>query len=171
MSRISLTARDQLDAQSSAEVEVLLLYLNHPSFDGPVRVSTDPTVALSYEPLMYGTRSTWIDGTPEEYLFVAAGIERPSDQEDEPASSRIVLDNFDAASVTALRQFSDFATAHLAIVLASTPDLIEYEWRDLQLMGISYGNGALSLSLSRDPIENDNVPMDSMTPQRFPALN
>ncbi len=168
--RRSLNARAALDAQSSAEVEVVLIYLDHPTFGAPVRVSSDPTVRLSHDPIMYGTRSAWIDGKAEPYYFSGAHLAMPGDQDDAPAAAQITLDAFDAGIVTALRGFSDYATAHLAVVLASSPDVIEEEWRDLKLVGVTYSAGNVTLQLSRDPIENDGVPMDNVTPQRFPGL-
>lgn len=168
--RRSLNARAALDAQSSAEVEVVLIYLDHPSFGSPVRVSSDPTIRLSSDPVRYGTRSAWNDDTAQPYYFSGAHLEMPGDQDDAPAAAQISLDTFDASIVAALRDFSDYATAHLAVVLASTPDVIEEEWRDLKLVGVTYAAGNTTLQLSRDPIENDGVPMDNVTPQRFPGL-
>ncbi len=168
--RRSLNARAALDAQASAEVEVALIYLDHPSFGGPVRASSDPTVRLSNDPLLYGTRSAWIDGSPQPYYFAAPAVEIPGDQDDAPAAAQITLEVFDSSTVAALREFSDYATAHIAVVLSGSPDVVEMEWRDLNLVGVSYSSGQLSLQLSREPIEADGVPMDTVTPQRFPGL-
>ena len=69
-----------------------------------------------------------------------------------------------------LRRFTDRPTIHMAIVLASSPDLVEAEWRDLRIVASEGDAGRVSLTLSRAPIEDETVPLDRFTRDRFPAL-
>lgn len=172
MRQVSLNARTAHDAASTAEVEVVLFTFEHATLSAPVRLSTDPTERLSTEPLAYGTRSAWLDADPatEPYLFVLASAALPDDIEDSPAAAEIVLDNVDVGIAEALRSITNRATAHMAIVLASTPDVIEAEFRDLRLIAADGDADRVSLHLSRLPIEEESVPMDRFTKQRFPGL-
>ena len=167
-----MNARLALDAPSSAEVEVALFTIEHPSLAAPVRLSTDPTERLSSDPPMYGTRSGWLGANKvtEPFLFVLVSAELPGDQDDAPAGATLVLENVDNDIAKLLRRFTDRPTIHMAIVLASSPDLVEAEWRDLRIVASEGDAGRVSLTLSRAPIEDETVPLDRFTRDRFPAL-
>lgn len=172
MRRFSLNARGAIGSQSSGEVEVALFYITHPSLSAPVRLSTDPTERLSEDPLAYGTRSNWLGSNPltEPFLFVLAEAEIPSDQEDTPASAKIVLANVAKDIAALLRSFIDPATIHMAVVMASSPDLLELEYQGLSIVDSGGNAGEITLSISRAAIEDETVPMDRFTKDRFPGL-
>lgn len=183
-----MNARVAHDAPSSAEVEVALFSIEHPSLAAPIRLSTDPTTKVSPRPdgtglstphvdipddeLAYGTPSTWDGANPDSdpYLFVLASAELPDDLEDAPAQATIVLENVSNDVATLLRSFTDPAVAHLAVVLASSPNLPEMEYRDLRIVSSGGDAGEVTLQLSRRPIEEESVPMDRFTKHRFPGL-
>lgn len=167
-----MNARQALDAASSAEVEVALFVIEHPSLASPVRLSTDPTERLSADPLIYGTRSNWFGANKvtEPYLFVLVSAELPGDQEDAPAAATLVLENVDNDIAKLLRSFTDRPVIHMAVVLASSPDLVEMECRDLRIVASEGDAGQVSLTLTRAPIEDETVPMDRFTRDRFPGL-
>ena len=164
-----MNARQAMDAANSAEVEVALIQIDHPDLDAPVRLSTDPTDRLSVDPLRYGTRSSWL-GATDPFLFVLASAEVPGDQEDAPAAANIVLENVTNDIAATLRQVSTRATVHLAVVLASSPDQVEVEFRDMSLVGADGDAGEIRLSLTRAPIEAETVPMDRFSRDRFLGL-
>lgn len=173
MRRLSLNARAAWDANSTGEIEVALFLIEHPLLAEPVRLSTDPTSRLSTEPLAYGTRSTWMGSDPltEPFLFVLASAELPSDQADTPTAAAIVLENVTNEIAHVLRSFTDRATVHMAVVLASSPDLVEAEFRGLKIISAEGDAGEVTLSISRAPIEDETVPVDRFTKDRFPGLH
>ena len=63
------------------------------------------------------------------------------------------------------------ATVHLALVLASSPDQVEAEFRDLKLVRSEGDASEITLYLSRQPIEEEGFPAARMTKQRFPGLH
>jgi hypothetical protein len=162
MRRVSLNARTADLGPTTSEVEVALFMITHPELAKPIRLSTDPTERVTADPLMYGTRSAWMDSNPstQPFLFVLASAQLPSDLEDAPAAATIVLENVD----------TERPTVHMAVVLASSPDLVELEYRGLRIIGAEGNAGEVSLSLSRAPIEDETVPMDRFTKDRFPGL-
>lgn len=172
MRRVSLNARTAFDSFSTDEVEVVLLYIQHPDLDAPLRLSTDPTERLSTEPLLYGTRSNWMGSDPatEPFVFVLASAELPGDLEDAPASAVLVIDNVGQEVVEILRSFIDRPTVSMAVVLSSSPDVIEVEFQGMVMMGSEGNASEISVSLSRAPIEDETVPMDRFTKDRFPGL-
>lgn len=172
MRRLSLNARAAQDAHSTDEVEVVLITFEHAALEAPLRFSTDPTERISTEPLVYGTRSRWQGADPatEPYLFVLASVGVPSDMEEAASSAQIVLDAVDVSIAEVLRSFTDRATAHVAVVLASSPDVVEAEWHNLKLMSAAGGDDNHPLELSRLPIEEESAPTDWFSKQRFPGL-
>ncbi|TDE40922.1 hypothetical protein [Antarcticimicrobium sediminis] len=169
MSRVALNARM---APNTDKVEVALLMIEHEALATPVRLSTDPTERLSTDPLMYGTRSSWMGADPlsEPFLFVLASAEIPGDQEDAPAAATLVLENVDNDIAALLRSVTSRATVHMAVVFSDSPDLIEAEFRDMRLIAAEGDASEISLSISREPIEDESCPSDRMTRDRFPGL-
>lgn len=171
--RLSLNARLALDAPASSEVEAVLLVIEHPALEAPIRLSTDNTERLSVDPLYYGTRSRWRGANPltDPYLWVVASALLPSDLDDQPASATIVLDNLDARMAELLRSITDPATVHMAVVLASSPDHIEQEFTDLRLVSHEISAGEIALQISREEIELEHFPGGRMSRDRFPGLH
>jgi len=171
MRSVSLTARESFDAPSTAEVELVLFVIEHASLDAPIRLSTDPSERISTDPLYYGTRSTWMGADPhsDPYLFVLVSSDVPSDLEDAPASATFILQNVDNDIATLLRSFTDQATVHMAVVLASSPNTPEIEYRDLVMTGCEGNAAEVSITISRAPIEDEGAAMDRFTKDRFPG--
>lgn len=172
MSRsISLNNRISHDAEATDELEVVLLLITHPDLDEPIRLSTDPTDRLSIEPLAYGTQSTWQtdDGSP--FLFVLASSLLPDDQEEAPAAATITLEAVDNRIAEQLNSTIERATVDMALVLASSPDKLEFETRGLKLIESSGNASEVSLKLSRDPLTSEPWPSARMTRSRFPGLH
>lgn len=173
MRRLSLNARLAQDAMTSDEIEVALIFIEHPELDEPIRLSTDNTERLSDEPLYYGTRSKWRGSNriSEPFLWIIASVILPGDAEDAPASAKIVLENLDSEIVELLRSFTEPAVISIAVVLASSPDLIEAEWTGFQLVSADITAGEIALSLSRDEIELEPFPAGRMTRLNFPGVH
>ncbi len=172
MRRVSITARRDFEAANSSEVGVVLMQFEHPDDGRMLRVSSDPTERLSSDPLTYGTRSNWLGANPatEPFLFLTLGVEWPGDQEDAGFEARLILSNFNSEIVQILRSFTRPAVAHLAHVMAATPDLVEVEARDLLLVSSDLDADRIELTLSRRAIEDEAFPSPRMTKQRVPGL-
>lgn len=173
MRRLSLNARLALDAPASAEIEVALFLIEHPDLDAPIRLSTDNTERLSVDPLLYGTRSTWRGANPvtDPYLWIVASAVLPGDDDEAPASARLVIENLDAGLTTLLRSFTEPPTISIAVVLADSPDVIEAEWTGLQLASADITDAEITLTLSRDEVELEPFPPGRMTRLNFPGLH
>ncbi|PZR89680.1 MAG: hypothetical protein DI537_20540 [Stutzerimonas stutzeri] len=168
-----MNARQAQDAEGTGEIYVALFYITHPDLAEPIRLSTDNTERLSVEPLMYGTRSTWLGSNPttEPFLFIVASTLLPSDVEDAPPSGNIIIENLDSRIAGLLRSFSDLATIHMAVVLADSPNLIEGEWRDLNIISADIDASEIAVSFSREDINDEYFPSGRMTRDRFPGLH
>lgn len=173
MRRVSLNQRVANNAATTDEVPAALIYITHDELEEPIRLSTDNTERLSTDPLIYGTRSTWMGSNPdtEPFFWIIASVLMPSDVEDAPASATLILDNFDSEIAKQLRSFTDLATVHIAGILSSSPDVIEVETRDMKLVSCDISEADVRLSLSRQDIEEEYYPVDRMTKFKFPGLH
>ncbi len=121
---------------------------------------------------MYGTRSSWMGSNPitEPFLFVLASTVLPSDLDDAPAAGNIILENVDNDIAKLLRSYTDLATIHMAVVLASSPNLVEVEYRDMKIISASLDAGEITLEFSREDVEDERSPGGRMTRSAFPGL-
>ncbi|MEM6726870.1 MAG: hypothetical protein AAF618_00095 [Pseudomonadota bacterium] len=171
MRRVSLNARMAHEAAFSDELEIVLLSIEHAGLDAPLLLSTDPTTRLGIEPLRYGTRSTWLSGgTAREFEFVGLAAELPDDIEDAPPEAQLVISNVVAGLPKLMRSFQDRPTVNLAVVMATTPDLVEMEYRGLAIVEANGDTAETRLSVTREAVEDETVPMDRFTRARFPGL-
>lgn len=171
MRRLSLNARTALDAEATDKIDVVLFRFTHPSLDKPVFLSTDPTERLSVEPLIYGTYSSWLNPDREPFLFILASTMVPDDKEDAPAAATVILETVDKDMATVLRSIKDRATVDMAVVLASSTDVIEAEWTGLRLMTANGNASEITLLISRESVFEEPFPAGRMTRARFPGLH
>ncbi|WP_411836698.1 hypothetical protein [Paracoccus sp. ME4] len=155
------------------EVYVALFRIDHASLAAPIRLSTDPTERVAEEPVIYGTRSAWAGANPllEPYLWAIADAILPSDLEDAPATAQIAIEALDHAIIETVRSITSPPTIRMAVVLASTPDVVEAEWSNLLITTVDADAGEIILTISREEIENEFFPAGRMSRDRFPGLH
>ena len=172
MRRVSLNERLAQEAGSTAEIRVALFEITHPELEKPIRLSTDNTERLSSDPLYYGTRSTWRGASPavDPYLWVIASTLLPSDKDDMPAGGNVALENLDAGLVRAVRSYRDMASISMAVVLASSPNLLEAEYTGMEILSADIDAGEIVLTFGREEIEMEPFPADRMTRNNNPGL-
>lgn len=172
MRRLSLNARQAQLGEASDEIEVVLFCIEHPELEAAIRLSTDNAVRISEDPEIWGTVSIWKGASSKDpYLWIIASAVLPGDAEDSPAQATLVLENLDARMVQIIRSFTEPATVSIAVVLASSPNVVEAEWTGLQITSADITAGEIVLTLSRDEIEMEPFPAGRMTKHRFPGLH
>lgn len=172
MRRVSLNERLAQTSGSTAEIRAVLFEINHPELPKPLRLSTDNTERLSMDPLYYGTRSTWRGANPitDPYLWVVASTLLPSDKEDTPASGTVILENLDRKLVRLVRSYKGISAIHMAVVLATSPNALEAEYWDMEILRTTVKTGEIVLAFSREEIEAEPWPADRMTRNNVPGL-
>lgn len=170
MRLVSLNARRAHDAEYSDELEVLLVHIDHPDLPKPVRLSTDPTERYSVDPLVYCTRSTWLTTDDSPFLSVMAAGLVPDDVEDFTGAGALVLAALDHAIARLLRSTTYPMTVNLAVVLAGSPDAVEFEALGLKAVAVEGNSDTVTLQFSRALITGESWPSGRMTRARFPSL-
>ncbi|BBE74367.1 hypothetical protein [Oharaeibacter diazotrophicus] len=169
---VSLAARRSAEDAASDEVEVVLMRFSGGPLAEPVLLSTDPTARLADDPLTYGTRSRWQSTAREDYLFVPARAVLPDDQDDQPPAASVMIDILDAAMVEPLRSFVERSVqVDVAVVLASSPDAVEAEWRGLWLLAVDGDAGMMTLTIGREDETGEPHSALRMTREIAPGLH
>ena len=162
---VSISARRSMQDQASSETVVLLARITHPALAAPVLLSSDPTVRVSLDPLVYGTRHKG-----DLYRFVWMGTMLPDDREGDTPSATLVFTNVGSNMAQPLRSVSTPARIDLTVVLASTPDVIEAEYLGMSTVKVSYDGSEISLDIAREAFATLSLPFHRMTADRFPGL-
>lgn len=165
MRAVSLTMRRSMYARETKEVALVLITVTHPLLSTPVRVSSDPTARLSEQPLRYGTVSRG-----STYTFVPMSVMLPDDIEERAPTSQIQIENVSRDLVALLRSMRSPADVRMEVVLASTPDAVEYLCPKFQLKHTRGAAPMLTLELHIDSLVEEPFPSGSFSPSYFPGL-
>lgn len=162
---VSLNMRQAMFSQETSQVPILLLTISHADItDGPFRFSSDPTVRITDAPL-YGTLSR---GLPFYFLPFSAIL--PDDKDEAPPQARLVLDNIDREIIALLRRTSTPAQVRMELVLSSTPNNVEVEFPELDLVGAEYDAASVTLSLQIESLMSEPYPAGKFD-LTFPSLH
>jgi hypothetical protein len=163
---VSLDARRAFNAQDTDDVPITLVTITHPAIvDGPLLLSSDPTLRLSADPLEYGTRSR---GQVYKWVMMAAVL--PDDKEDALTSVQLMLENVSSEMTKVVRSALTPATMTFEMVMASAPDSVEMRWAGLVAMRTTYDVNTVMIEVSRESILGEPWPAHRMTQNRFPGL-
>ena len=168
----SYNARLAQEDQQSAEIEVVLFIIEHPDIDGGIlRLCSYPATRVSVEPLLYGTYSTWRteDGSP--FLFTIMEPIVPDEKDDAPAQASLALELLDSDMGDVLTSTTERATCHIAVVMASSPDVPEAEWLNLLMTSADVDSSRALLRFSTESIYNEPASANRMVKQNCPGLH
>lgn len=170
MRAISPQASRFQDGDALADYEVILVWIRHPDLDEDIFVSSDPTEVVSYGPLQYGARSTWL-GERKTFLTISIGVDLLDDSTDAPMQGSLVLDLLDSRIAEILTATHEMATIDIAVVMRSGPDIIERQFLGLEIVSAEGDGGSVSLSFERYGDSEEPCPRDRTTKERFPGLH
>lgn len=153
-------------AEHTGTVVIALLTLTHPSIAGdPLYISSDPTVRLSDTPLIYGTTSRGND-----YQFVPMALGLPDDIDERAPSARIIIDNVSRDIVAIARTFPSPPKCKIELVLSSSPEVVEVEYPEFDIMNFQYNSNSITLELTIESLTDEPLPAGSFNPSGFGGL-
>lgn len=150
---LSSAAIASMHAEDTDEVWLVLLTISHDDLDAPIRVVNNTEDIVS-------------DGLT--YIALPFELELP-DQGERPGEARIRIDNVNRAIVEAVRTIQAPPNVAFKIILASQPDVIEYEHSGLTLRDVTYDVASVQGYLRYEDLTSEPV-ADTITPSRFPGL-
>lgn len=135
------------------EVVLALLTIEHPSI-------TAIRVVNNNEDIVSGGNT---------FLAYPFNIALPSDSED-PGVAELQIANVDRAMIEAIEAITDPAVCTVQIILASTPNVIEYEWSNLVLRAATADDVTITAQIGNPPIDAMPYPPMRVTQRDFQGL-
>jgi hypothetical protein len=151
---LSPAALASANAQSTDEVWLVLLTIEHNEIDSPIRVVNNTEDIVS---------------RGQTYIGFPFDFELPGEDADAPTKARLRIDNVDRRIVEAVRTISSPPLVTLEVILASAPDTVEFSFSGLTMREIDYDVSSVSGDLLFESIFAEPVTY-TMTPSRFPGL-
>lgn len=165
MSRqLSNAAKQAMYAAQTKEVFIILMTIDHPVFDKPIRLTSDPFEVLPEA----GVRGVVSRG--EEYVYLPLTINLPTEDDTGVSKANISIDNIDRRIVEAVRRANSALAVSIEIVLASDVDNVEISVPDFRLERVQYDVFTVSGEISMEYFELEPFPARKFTPSDFPAL-
>lgn len=142
-------------AQQTDEVLVVLLKLDQDSWSVPVYVCNN---------------SENVTSSGQVYLSFPFDISLPDQKEGKEPSSSVSISLIDQQLIVLLRSIQEPPTVTLSVVLASTPNVIEYGPIDLIATDVRITKDTATMSLRFDPFGAEPFPWLRFTPEYFPGM-
>lgn len=156
MSRsVSATFRAAAYARETSQVFLTLLVIDHADLATPIRVVNNNTSVMSggytYTPFPFR-------------------VDFPQDSPDELPSVQLQIDNVSRDITVAIRTITGRPSATLYVVLASSPDTIDYGPVVCSITNVSVTDTLITAAMGGEDMLNTRYPKDLITPQTLPGL-
>lgn len=157
MNQVSPAAMQAMMAQTTNEVFLSFMRVEHPSLSAPI------LLVCNYEPIVRH------DGTYQPFAFNAPS---PAQVEDgKVPQTQITIDNTDLSVQQAMRTLRSPPTVTLFTALASSPDVVEEGPYVFQLAGVDCDENQITGTLSYDAsVFDQNMPAQIYSPVNSPGL-
>lgn len=156
MSRtLSSPALAAIYAQETREVFLELLTITHAALPSPIRLVNNPTDVTS---------------RGNVYIRFPFLMRFHADQNEEIPNAELQTDNVSQELLVALRAISGRAIVVAEMVLASSPDVVEYGPMTYKLIGFAGDATQLTLTLSYEPLTSEPYPSGIFNPTDWPGL-
>lgn len=134
---------NELAAPETGTAWLVLLTLEHPGLDRPIRVTSDGVATLS--------NGVVYDPFPFEVTL-------PDDVEGRAPQARLRIDNTSQEIIALLRGLVTPPTLGIQIVRSANPNVVERQWSGLEWQASSYDIGAITGTLGVDDLALEEFP-------------
>lgn len=162
---ISAAFKEELFAQESDDVAIMLLTVDDGVLPEPLRFSSDATTRLSVDPLSYGTISRG-----DIYLYLPFQFTFPQDRADVPPRVELVMDNIERTLIPVLESFIAPPRILVEVVAASDLHWVQKRLPGMLLSNVTYTADAITGTLIRNALDKEPFPGGRFTPAYFPGL-
>lgn len=150
---LSAAATQSLTAETTGEVWLYLITINHADLPAPIRLVSNVEDIVS---------------NGETYVGLPFAIELP-DEGERAGEARIRVDNVRREITEWVRSMTGPPTVDIQVILADSPDTIELEISGLTMRDVTYDAVAVTGYLRAEDLTVEPV-AEIITPARFPGL-
>lgn len=165
MRSISALMMSELFKSNSGVKVLILVTMTHPTVPGVLRICNEATTRLTDQPLRYGTISNG-----NTFQYVPFDILLPDDMDKKATSSQLIVSNLSQDLVDNFRLYRGPGNVTIQLALSSTPNVIEIQWVNMNIRGVSGTIQLLTVDFGINSMEREPYPADKFTPSGFPAV-
>lgn len=151
---VSSTLKASVFAQNTEQVYLALLVISH----------ADITT------LRFVCNTEDVTSGGNVYTAYPFDIRLPQERDDQPPQMPIIIDNVDRAIVDEIRTLTSAPDITLTMVLASSPNTLEYGPVEATLRNVKWDLGTITGDLQAEDLLNEPYPGYAFTPQTTPGL-
>lgn len=155
MRSVSDALKRSLYAQDTDDVLVILITIDHPDLEEPIRLCSNSVNVVS---------------RGNVYVAYPFDLALAHDSDKQPPAARLTIDNVDRRIIAALRSLQSTPMITFEIVRAATPDVVEAVYPNMILINASYNALTITGNLSYKSLMKEPWPQHIFTPGWFPGL-
>ncbi len=152
---VSLPAIQAALAQQTDEVFLVLLEVDHPNLMTPLRFVND---------------SQDITSNMELYTAFPFEVQLPDDQEGREPRAELRIDNVSRELIDEIRSINDAFTVILSVILASSPNVIEWGPLEFISQGVVYDANQITFSIIYSVFAEEPFPYQVFDTINFPGM-
>jgi hypothetical protein len=116
--------------------------------------------------------NNWENITSNRQVYQAAAFKMSlgSDESDNMPAVTLTFDSGDRQVINELRQFNEAPKIYLSVIVAERPDEVELPEIEFQAKDWTVKDSAVTINLESEPVLNEPIVGDIVTPQLFPLL-
>lgn len=152
---VSAAALKSIQDESTAEVWLVILDINHSSLSEPIRVVNNT------EDIVHGG---------ETYLAVPFRIKLPDETPDQLPRVTLEMDNVERLITATIRNIRKPPTVTLKVILADSPDTVEIGPFEFTVRNVRYDALVVQADLRLEDILSEPFPVHTFTPGTAPGM-
>jgi hypothetical protein len=106
----------------------------------------------------------------QEYIAFPLEITLPADDGESLAAIEIVCQNASLELIDIIRSSGTFIGVKLEFILASTPDVVEFEILNMRVASVEYDKDTIKMTVTVDDLLNTAFPNERYLPSSFSGL-
>ncbi len=166
MRSTSIPFRQAVYSERTKQMYALLLTIDHPDLDAPIRISNDNLDTFELEGQT--VRGTISNGG--HYVYLPVRVTWPDDSEETISQAQIEIDNVSSRILASIRALQKPPTVVVTVVLAATADVVEATTGTLYLQDVSADRLLVTARLTRRNFAGEPYPGGTCTPSNFPGM-
>lgn len=142
-------------APNTGEVFLFLLTFTHESLPEPIRLVNDIDPIIS---------------RGNDFIAFPLEITLPMDDGENLPTLQISCQNASLELIDEIRSLQSPMSMKIELILASTPDYVEYEIDEMRVASVEYTKDSLTLTCTVDDLMNTSFPKERYLPSNFAGL-
>jgi hypothetical protein len=155
MRSTTLTFRQAVYAQETAQAFIVLIEITHATLSVPIRICS-------------GGQN--ITSNTHEFIFYPFELNLPDESTESVPTATLTVDNVDRQIIAALRALDSPPAVRIMVVLSSTPNTVEADFPVFKFTEITYDALTITGTISIEDFLLEPFPGDSFVPSLFPGL-